>query len=79
MYDIRDNSGLKDTAYVKIRVDNVAPKPQNDVLSVLSNTYDNSADVQANDANPDGPNPLITSVQIQPQHGYATVQGDNIS
>lgn len=78
-YAVQDNSGLKDTAYVYVTVTNVAPVANNDVLDINSNSSDNTVTVQSNDVNTDGPNPLLTSISITPQHGTATVSGVNIN
>ncbi|MDD3877680.1 MAG: Ig-like domain-containing protein [Bacteroidales bacterium] len=77
-YVLSDNSGLKDTAYIYLTILNAPPMAQNDVVSVLSNSSANPINVQANDVNMDGPNPLTTSLISQPLNGYATLSGANI-
>jgi len=81
-YSVRDNAGLKDTAYVYVNITNAPPVAANDNVSINSNIYgnavDNTINVLANDVNPDGPSPLSTSITGFPNHGTATVSGTNI-
>jgi len=77
-YIVQDNGGLKDTAYVYVTITNAPPVANNDVVNVTSNTVNNAINVQANDVDPDGPNPLSTSIVINPNHGTASVSGTNI-
>ncbi|MEI6764882.1 MAG: Ig-like domain-containing protein, partial [Bacteroidota bacterium] len=79
-YIVQDNGAgnLKDTAEVNVTVRNSPPSANQDLPSVLSNSVNNVIDVQSNDANPDGPNPWFTSINSPPNHGSASVSGNNI-
>lgn len=78
LYVVQDNSGLKDTSYVKIRIQNTEPIANNDSVSVYSNSSNNVVDVLSNDVNNDGPFPISLDITTQPNHGTAIFSNNTI-
>ncbi|MBK9732545.1 MAG: tandem-95 repeat protein [Chitinophagaceae bacterium] len=77
LYKVTDNNGASDTGIVQITVTNSAPIAVKDVASGNSGA-NMTITVKSNDSDPDGNATTAPSIISGPQHGTASVSGNNV-